>query len=146
MPTLPDVRAVDAAVLAILTGDPILAALMPGGVHWDIGPPGLTQFLTITQSDFHADLLFPGADGTEHTDYLIKAITRGTNMDPVLDAAARIHDLLHRQPLPLTDTGYELMIMQRVRRVRFHEYDATNSKWNHIGGVYRVMVSVGTVA
>jgi hypothetical protein len=146
MPTLTDVRAVDDALLAILTGDPILAALMPGGVHWDIGPPGLSQFVTISNADFVARLMFRDADGTETTDYLIKAISRSTSVDPVLDAAARIHDLLHRQPLNLGDSGYELMIMQRVRRVRFHEYDPQQTKWNHAGGVYRVMVTVGTPA
>jgi hypothetical protein len=143
MATLPDVRAVDAAILAILQGDPILAALMPGGVHWDIGPPGLTQFVTVSLNDFVSDLVFSDADGTERTDYTIKAIARTAAVDPVLDAAARIHDLLQRQPLPLPDSGYELMIMRRVRRVRYSEY-VNSQTWQHVGGVYQVWVTVGT--
>ena len=145
--TYPDVRAVDKAILAILTGDPILAALMPGGVHWDIAPIGLTQFVTVTLQDFVADYVM-GADdsGTETIGYLIKAISRASAADAALDAAARIHDLLHRQPLNLTGTGYELMVMQRSRRVRYSEFDQNNTEWQHIGGVYDVMVSAATLS
>jgi len=143
-PTFPDVRAIDSAVLSILTADPILAALMPGGVHWDVAPFGLTAFVSVSLQDFVADDIF-GADngGTETIGYLVKAVHRSSAADPALDAAARIHDLLQRQPLNLTGTGYELMLMQRSRRVRFSEFDGNNAEWQHIGGVYNVMVSRG---
>ena len=147
MPTsYPDVRAVDKAILTILQNDPILSAIMPGGVHWDVAPIGLTQFVIVTLQDFVADYVF-GADdsGTETIGYLVKAIARTSAADAPLDAAARIHDLLHRQPLPLTDTGYELMVMQRTRRVRYSEFDKDNNEWQHIGGVYSVMLSTGTM-
>jgi len=146
-PTMPDVRAIDQAVLAILTGDAILAALLPGGVHWDIAPAGLTQFVIVTLQDFTTDAVF-GADdgGTETISYLVKAVTRTGAADTALDAAARMHDLLERQPLTLTGTGYELMVMQRTRRVRFSEFDLHNAEWQHIGGVYSVMVARGTMS
>jgi len=145
-PTMPDVRVIDQAVLAILTGDAILAALLPGGVHWDIAPAGLSQFVIVSLQDFTTDAVFGDDDGgTETVGYLVKAVTRTGAADTALDAAARIHDLLERQPLNLSGTGYELMVMQRTRRVRYSEFDANNAEWQHVGGVYSVMVSRGTV-
>ena len=142
MATFADVRSIDAAILAILTGDPILAALMPGGVHWDVAPAGLTAFVTVTRQDYSAALMFGANDGgNERFGYLVKAIARTHAADAPLDAAARIHDLLHRQPLTLTGTGYELMLMHRTRPVRMTEYDVKKSEWQHIGGVYDVLDS-----
>jgi hypothetical protein len=140
----PDVRAIDSALLAVLTGDPILAALMPGGVHWDTATFGLTAFVSVSLQDFVSGDVF-GADdgGTETIGYLIKAVHRSTAADPALDAAARIHDLLHRQALSLPGSGYELMVMQRSRRIRYSEFDVSNAEWQHVGGVYSVMVSRG---
>jgi len=146
-PTLPDIRAIDAALLAILTGDPILAALMPGGVHWDTADFGLTAFVVVSHQDHVvSDLFGPDDGGTDLVGYLVKAVHRSTAADPALDAGARIHDLLQRQPLTLTDTGYELMLMQRARRVRYSERDVNNAEWQHVGGVYNVLVSRGAVA
>jgi hypothetical protein len=146
-PTFPDLRAIDTAILAILTNDAILAALMPGGVHWDTASFGLTAFVVVSQQDHVVADVF-GADdsGTELVGYLVKAVHRSSAADPALDAAARIHDLLQRQPLTLTDSGYELMLMQRTRRVRYAEFDVTNAEWQHVGGVYNVLVSRGAVA
>jgi len=145
--TYPDVRAVDTAILAILTGDPILAALMPGGVHWDTASFGLTAFVIVTLQDYVVGDVFGTDDGgTEQIGYLVKAVHRSSSADPALDAAARIHDLLQRQPLTLTGTGYELMVMQRARRVRYSEFDVNNAEWQHVGGVYNVIVSRGAVA
>lgn len=144
MPTvLPDVRAIDAAILNLLTADPILAALMPGGVHWDIAPPAANKFVIVTLGDFAHELM-QGDGGNERTDYLVKAIMRTNVADPVLDAAARIHDLLHFQTLDLSGSGYAQMILRRVRRVRYAEF-VSNYTWHHIGGVYQIMVTVGTV-
>ena len=146
MPTLPDVRDIDQAILAVLTNDAILAALMPGGVHWDIAPPGLTAFVVVTAQDFEASYVF-GANpatangGIERLGDLVKAIQRTKAADAPLDAAARIHDLLQRQAIDLSGTGYELMTIQRVRRVRYSEYDQTTAEWQHIGAVYDVVVS-----
>ena len=143
MATLPDVRAIDAAIVAILKDDPILAALMPGGVHWDVAPAGAgLAFVVVTQQDFSAEYVFGANDGgIERVAYLIKAIARTSAADVPLDAAARIHDLLQRQPMNLTGTGYELMVIYRRRRVRYSEFDANKSEWQHIGGVYEVQVS-----
>jgi hypothetical protein len=144
-PTLPDVREVDQAILAVLTGDAILAALMPGGVHWDVAPPGLTAFVTVTSQDFSASYVFgPNDGGIERIGYQVVAISRGSSSDAPLDAAARIHDLLQRQTLPLTGTGYELMSIHRSRRIRFSEFDRTNAEWQHIGAIYDVFVSSET--
>ena len=144
MPTIPNVRAIDDAIIAMLAADPILAALMPGGVHWDVGPPGLTQFVTVTQSDFASELLFLNTSN-DRIDYLIKAIDRNSSADPALDAAARIHDLLEQYPLDLAGTGYELMLLRRVRRVRFSE-SINSVVWQHAGGVYQVLTTCGDTA
>jgi len=145
MPTLPDVRDVDQAILEVLTQDAILGALMPGGIHWDVAPPGLTAFVAITAQDFTADYVFGANDGgIERIGYQVVAITKGSSADAPLDAAARIHDLLQRQSLPLTGTGYEVMAVVRVRRIRFSEFDRTNAEWQHIGGIYNVIVSSET--
>lgn len=142
MPTLPDVRTIDQAILAILTGDAILGALMPGGVHWDVAPPGVTAFVVVSVQDFESTYGFGALDGgIERIGYLVKAIARTKAADVPLDAAARIHDLLYRQPIDLTGTGYEWMATTRARRVRYSEYDQSNSEWQHIGAVYDVMVS-----
>lgn len=147
MPTLPDVRDVDRAILNVLTSDAILTALMPGGVHWDVAPAGLTAFIVVTSQDFEASYPLTRRDvgtidgGMERIGYLIKAVKRTTNADAPLDAAARIHDLLHMQALDLSGTGYELMTIHRTRRVRYSEFDQSTAEWQHIGGVYDVIVS-----
>ena len=142
--THPDASALDSAILAVLSADPILAALMPDGVFWDVAPQGATAFVIVGLQDFVSALMLGGVDGTEKTAYLVKATSRTTGGTTMRDAAARIHDLLHLQPLALEGTGYELMIMHRVRRVRYTEPDPTDSaeRWQHRGGVYDVMVSL----
>ena len=143
MATLPDVRVIDEAILAVLTDDAILMALMPGGVHWAIAPPGLARFVIVDGAqDFEPSYVFGATDGgIERIGYLVKAIARASETDAPLDAAARIHDLLHMQPLVLTGTGYEWMATTRTRRVRYPERDPHNVEWQHIGAVYDVMVS-----
>lgn len=145
MPTThPDASALDAAIVNVLAADPILAALMPDGVHWDIAPQGATAFVIVGMQDFSAELMFPGVDGLEKTAYLVKATARTTGGTMMRDAAARIHDLLHLQSLELEAAGYSLMLMKRIRRVRYTEPDPTDQaeRWQHRGGVYEVMVSL----
>ena len=79
---------------------------MPGGVHWDTAPFGLTAFVVVSRQDFVPGDVF-GADdaGTDTIGYLVKAVHRSAAADPALDAAARIHDLLQRQPLTLTGSA-----------------------------------------
>jgi hypothetical protein len=58
----------------------------------------------------------------------------------VKTAAARIHTLL--QLGTLTATGYTLMRLARLERVRYTEVDEdTDARWQHRGGHYEVMVS-----
>ena len=143
MATLPDASALDAALLSRLQTDAVLTSLMPDGVYWDLAPQGSTEFVIVSLSDFSSELIFGDADAFDRPAYLVKATARTTGGTAVKDAAARIHDLLHRQPLTLTGTGYELMLMRRVRRVRYTELDPTDQalRWQHRGGVYEILVS-----
>jgi hypothetical protein len=142
--THPDASVLDAAIVGVLQADPILAALMPDGVHWELAPQGSTAWVSVALEDFVAELVFPGVDGTERTNYTVKATARTTGGTTVRDAAARIHDLLHLQTLPLEGTGFELMILKRIRRVRYTADDPHDAaaQWQHRGGVYQVTVSL----
>jgi len=143
MPTLPDVRAIDQAILSVLKNDTILSALMPGGVHWNVAPQGATAFVTIDRQDFEVTYAMGAHDGgIERIGYQIVARARTSAADTPLDAAARIHDLMHMQPLALDGTGYEWMATTRSRPVRFTDREQpSNTEWQTVGGVYDVMVS-----
>ena len=142
--THPDASAIDAALIGVLQEDAILAALMPDGVFWELGPQGATAFVTVALADFSAELMLGGEDGIETTAYTVKATARTTGGTAMRDAAARIHDLLHLQSLDLEGTGYEQMILKRIRRVRYTEPDPVDQadRWQHRGGVYEIMVSL----
>jgi hypothetical protein len=136
-----DTTAVEAAVIAILSGDASLMALCPGGVHWDLAPAGLTAFVIVSQIDHDDAYAMTPAPMWERPLYLIKATTQGASRVIVTQAAARIYALLHEQPLAAA--GYTLMLMQRIKRVpNYLEVDElTDERWAHCGGHYEILVS-----
>jgi len=142
-----DGPAVDAAIVARLT-DSALAALLPGGVYWDIGGKGLDAFVVVSLSEDATTEQFGGA-AAERTVYLAKAVHRSTSGTTAADAARRIHALLQwddddgQAPPPLTIAGHELLALRRVERVRYTEVDGSNpdQRWQHHGGLYEVITA-----
>jgi len=132
---------IDQALIAKLSSDAQLLALMPNGVYWDEAPPQSKQFVIVSFVT-HADQR--GFDGRAFEDalYLVKAVELSTvTVKNIKAAAARIDDLLENQPL--TATGYSFMTMFREERVRATEVDDVDPsiRWFHRGGHYRVVMS-----
>jgi hypothetical protein len=133
---------VDAAIIAVLRNDPELRALMPGGVYFDVAPPGRTQYVVVSM-EFHEDTYtFDGS--FETTLYLVKAVERITAAGGdgnTKRAAARIQELLQDQPL--TITGYVHSSTSRTGRARDTEPDEVDhdARWQHRGGRYQVFVT-----
>jgi hypothetical protein len=130
---------VDAAVIALLAGDATLMALMPGGVFFDVAPPGLTQFVIVSQMA-HEDAYTFGASLWERFLYLVKAVMQGPSNHTANEAAARIHVLLQDVPLPVT--GYSTRLLQRTDRIRVTEVDDDlQTYWQHRGGLYELFAA-----
>jgi hypothetical protein len=145
---VPDSSDIDAALIAKLqadTGAGGLATLAPDGWWMDEAPAGATQFGIVS---LVAALDAPHFEGRASEDaiYLVKhvelstvAVKRGKL------AAARIDALLELGAL--TITGYHLLVMRRVERVRMTEVDDADSsiRWYHRGGRYQLMAApIGT--
>ncbi len=132
----------DAAVLAVLTGDATLAGLMPDGVYMDVAPKGRTRFVIVSVVIHEDEYRFEGR-AYERCLYLVKAVDQSTSGTTIKQAAARIDALL--QDMPLTITGYTHMLTRREERIRATEVDETNPDlhWQHRGGRYAVLASGG---
>lgn len=136
---MPDSSAVDNALVAKLSGDATLMGLIPGGVFFDYSPANVTQVVIVSQLAHEDAYQFRGS-AWERFVYVVKAVALSTSGANVASAAARIHTLL--QDGTLTITGYGLMVMQRLERVRYTEVDQDNDqRWQHRGGQYEVFVS-----
>lgn len=136
----PDTSDVDAAVLAVLTGDVQLRALLPDGVWFDMaGPINVTRYCLVSQMA-HEDQDELQTVAWERVLYLVKAVVLDTSGADVKAAAYRIHQLLQDTRYPVN--GYSLMLSSRTERVRYTELDeVTAQKWQHRGGQYAVYVS-----
>lgn len=136
-----DASLVDSAVLNVLASDSALQALCPDGVYWDLAPAGASAFVIVTLFDHDDTGGIHDADLYERTIYQVKAVIEATGGTVARDAAARIHTLLHRAALDLTDAGYTAMVCQRTRRLRYTEQDPVEPavRWQHRGGHYEVM-------
>ena len=134
-----DSSEVDAAVIAALTNDATLAALMTDGVWRDVAPQSKTKFVVVAQQD-HVDRYVQTTAAYEEFVYLVKAVDANVSGSTVKTAAARIHTVL--QDAALTITGYGLMLIERIERVAFTETDPDQQdrRWQHRGGLYRVFV------
>ncbi len=130
---------VDTALVALLEADATLLALMIHGVDFDVSKHGSTTFVLVAQLA-HEDVYMFGGIAWERFLYLVKAVHKSTTGATAKTGAARIQTLLHMQTLSVT--GYGLMRMARVERVRYTEVDEdTDARWQHQGGHYEVLVS-----
>jgi hypothetical protein len=140
----PDTSDIDAALVAKLGSDLTLLSLMPNGVHIDYAPQGSTRYVIVSLVGAEDTETFEGR-AIEDKVYLVKAVghTReGLPLPDMKGAAARIDALLERGTL--TVAGYELMTIVREQPIRPPiEVDATDPaiRWQHRGGLYRVVMS-----
>lgn len=131
-----DSSAVDDALVAKLLADSTLMAITTDGVYFDAAPQGKTKFVIVSHMSETDEPMFGGTAYEDFT-YLVKAVTANTTGADVLSAAARIHTIL--QDSTLAPTGYTLMKMHRVERIRYTEIeDASDRRWQHRGGLYKI--------
>jgi hypothetical protein len=131
---------IDNAIVAKLLGDATLMALTPDGIFFDEGAPGLRRFVVISLVDEHDEPMF-GGRAFEDGLYQVEARMLSTSGGNVKAAAARIDTLLDGGTL--TASGYSLMTMRRVERVRVTEVDDADKsiRWQRRGGRYQIMVT-----
>jgi len=135
-----DTSDVDAAIIARLSSDPTLRALMPDGVFWEVATlNGPTRFVVVSQLD-HEDVYVLHGVLWERFTYLVKAVAEGASALAVKAAADRIRQLLHEQALPIA--GYQCQVCRRTQRVRYtEESQDTDQLWQHRGGEYEVLAT-----
>jgi hypothetical protein len=131
---------VDNALIAKLLGDATLMALVPDGIFFDQAAPGLRRFVIVSLVDEHDEPMF-GGRAFEDGIYQVEAQMLSTSGGDVKAAAARIDTLLDGGAL--TASGYSLMTMRRVERVRVTEVDDADKsiRWQRRGGRYQIMVT-----
>ena len=131
---------IDSALVAKLSGDVQLTTLMPDGVFFDQAPQGATKFVLLSIVD-EADFPIFQKRGFEDHTYLVKAVELSSSGANVKTAAARIDALLEGGTL--TVTGYNVIVMQRVARVRATEVDDVDPsiRWQHRGGRYEIVAT-----
>jgi len=142
---VPDVSAVDTAVVSALAADAQLQAVCPGGVYFGVAPRDRRQFVLVALVVDFSEWQFAedSADrrAIEDITYNVKAVVMDSVGSDVEAAAARIDAVLEDQPL--TIPGYGWMSTVRTERIRYPEVDSVdqNIRWWHQGGHYRVMVT-----
>lgn len=131
---------IDAAIVARLSGDATLLAVMTDGVYVDVAPSGKTKFVIVSLIESH-DTSALGDRSFEEGTYLVKAVAMSTSGASVKTASARIDTLLDR--VVLTATGYASVVLVRDERVRFVEVDEGNQdlRWQHSGARYSMFAS-----
>ena len=141
----PDTSEVDAAIIAYLSADAELMALLPDGVYWDLSTLGTTQYVLVSQLVHEdVDTLDSGA-AWERITYLVKGVTQGSSGTTVKEAAHRIYELLQHGTFAID--GFALVLCRRAERVRYVEVEeTTDTRWQHRGGHYEVWVSPLSVA
>jgi len=144
--SLPDSGEIDTALVARLSGDAALMALLPDGVYFDEAAQGLRNFAIVSM----VEALTPGQMGVaasrralEDTEYIVKAVLLNGSSSTARQAAARIDALLEDQPLVIP--GYACLSVARVRRIRDTEVDSVDAtiRWQHRGGHYRIVAAPG---
>ena len=142
---MPDSSAVDAALISKLSSDAALRALAPDGVYFDVAKATAKQFVIVSLVAAVDEPMFK-ARAFEDAIYLVKFVGFSSEAEPLaaattIAAAARIDTLLEQGTL--TITGYSLMCLQRVERVRYTEVDEVDRsiRWQHRGGRYQLVVS-----
>lgn len=140
---MPASSVIDSALLAVLTHDAALMALVPGGIWFDAAPPN-THAFGLVSLFAEADTVMFGGRAVESGLYLVKAVVLSTEPNAgatVRQAADRIDDLLEGADFPAPPYGH--MATFREERVRFIEVDDVDPaiRWLHRGGHYRVAMS-----
>jgi len=136
-----DPNEVERAVIGKLAADAELAALLPGGVFYDLAPQGTTQFVLVSLSTSRGMPEFDDRDTFRQFVYLVKAVAQGPSSAPTAAADARIQALLDLGTLDLSAAGCELLVMRWVDRVRFTEATGAAEVWQHRGARYEVTVT-----
>jgi len=133
-----DSSEVDAALSAKLLNDATLMAIMTDGVYFDEAAQGKTKFVIVSLIAEFDEPMF-NARAFEDATYLVKAVAKSSSGADVKTAAARIDTLLEQGTM--TITGYGLMAMRRIERVRYTEVDDQDPsiRWQHRGGRYQVV-------
>lgn len=128
------------SLIARLSGDAQLAALLPDGVWLDIAGSGKTRVVTIKQMHHETTDMF-AACAFEQGVYLVKGVEYTKSALNVINAAKRIDALLNGQRW--TIAGYTLMAAQYTEEVQYQEADSAqaDARWQHCGAMYRVTVS-----
>jgi len=141
---LGDWTAITEALVARLSGDAALMALLPDGVWVHEARQG-TQRLVFVALESAADAAQFGAPqarrATLECHYVVKAVVFGAGRQDAEQAAARIDALL--EDVPLTITGFACLAIARTDVIDETEDDEVNNdiRWQHVGGRYRVLVS-----
>ncbi len=140
-----DSCAIDAALVEKLRSDATLQSLMPDGVFFGAGAPGLTRFIVVDLIAGEDRRLFDARD--EDCLYLVKAVALNDDNGDARAAAARIDELLDppypAPPATLDVPGYGVMAISRVERIRMLDVDDEDNqiRWQHRGGQYQVLAS-----
>lgn len=133
----------DRALVDVLGADPILAALMPDGIFFDVGSHGARAFVIVGVLSSRDEHMFNGR-AYEDPEYLVKAVHMDTTADNADAAAARIDAVLEAAP-PLTINGYSYMTLRRIERIAYTEVDDVDQsiRWQHRGGRYEFAACEG---
>src|SRR5262245_16414080 len=94
-----DSNEVNRALLARLQGDAALIGLV-GAVFMNNAGPNLTKFALVTQRT-HVDDAMQQATAHEVFTFIVQAVVQGTSGTLAAQAAHRIFELLHLQPLDI---------------------------------------------
>lgn len=138
-----DRSAIDKAVIVLLASDATLLANMTNGIYRDEAPPWATAFviLSVEQAD---EIGVFNKTGFVDRLYLIEPRARVGAGGDVDAAAARIHTLLHDQPLTVAGYTYMAMYMDAEATTAKTERDALDEsfQFNKHGALYRVQMSL----
>ena len=137
----PSSSAIDAALVARLSADPALLALMPEGAWFDAAPPGLKHFVLLVLVSEEDVSTFGGVREYEDALYRIQAVALDKSPDDVNAAADRIDALLENVALVVAD--YSWMTTHREGRFRGTQPDPIDPSlhWQVSGGNYRVQMA-----
>lgn len=139
---MPDSTEIDIALVARLSGDAQLRALLPDGVYVHQAPLGKQRFVLVSlviATDAGNFAAVGKRRASEDCLYMVKAVTLGQSRAVAGDAAQRIDELLEDKPL--TITGYHCASIARDERIDETEVDDLDAsiQWQHRGGRYRLL-------
>jgi hypothetical protein len=141
-----DSSAIVNAVMQKLGADLELLALVPNGIHEDVGPVSAQRFVVVSQIIATDTAVLHQGRVIEDALLLVEARVRtaGADASTAAQAAARIDALLEDGTLDVP--GYQLRSMVREEFVRGTEVDEVDPsiRWKRRGGRYRVSLYRGT--